>query len=201
MKTYRDDAWRDFYIFDVMEGDKYIPYDEYKPLLESFNLNYIPPLAIVNNPTYESLIKLLDKNKYLIKDGNGSGEGIVIKNYEFVNKYGRTTWAKIVTNEFKEKHHKEMGAPKVESKTVIEEKILDKYVTKSLIEKEYSKIVNEKDGWRSEYIPMLFGRVYHALVTEETWNFVKDFKRPKVDFKRLYNLTISKVKEVKSDLF
>lgn len=209
LKTYRDDAWHEFYVFDVMvhqglddEQTEYLPYPEYKPLLEKFNIEYIPPLAIIENPKRENLISQIDKTgQYLIKDGEGKGEGIVIKNYAFENKYGRTVWAKMVTSNFKEKHHKEMGAPKMKGSKSVEEKIITKYITKPLIEKEYSKIVNEKDGWRSEYIPMLFGRIFHALVTEETWDIIKKFNRPTIDFSDLRQLTIHKIKKIKPELF
>ncbi|MCF8009448.1 MAG: RNA ligase family protein [Halanaerobiales bacterium] len=207
LKTYREDAWREFYVFDVMhefENDEYeyLIYPEYKDLLEYYDIEYIPPLAVIENPKRKNLVNQLDKTgQYLIKDGEGDGEGIVIKNYDFENKYGRTVWAKMVTSRFKEKHHKEMGAPKIKGSKSVEEKIITKYVTKPLIEKEYTKIVNEKDGWKSQYIPMLFGRVFHALVTEETWDIIKKFNKPTIDFSDLRELTIYKIKQVKPKLF
>lgn len=206
LKTYRQDAWRKFYIFDVCldkeDGLEYIPYDIYKPLLEEFNLNYIPPLAIITNPTYESLIKCLEKTgQFLIEDGKGIGEGIVIKNYDFYNKYKRQTWAKIVANEFKEKHHKEMGCPEIKTEKMIEEKIVDDFCTESFIEKEYTKIVIEQNGWQSKYIPMLLGRVFSELIKEESWNIVKKYKNPKIDYKTLNALVIRKIKETKKEVF
>jgi len=206
LKTYRDDAWRKFYIFDVVEeyedgSFRYLPYNEYKPLLEEFGLDYIPPIAILKNPTYENFIKLLDKTDFLIKDGAGPGEGIVIKNYDYRNKYGRQIWAKIVRSEFKEKFHKIMGAPEVKTKKVVEERIIDDFVTEAFIEKEYAKIVNEKGGWRSEYVPMFFNKLFYTLIKEEMWNIVKKYKRPKIDFRRLYVMITLKVKEVKRELF
>lgn len=206
LKTYRRDAWRKFYIFDVCidneDGLEYIPYDIYKPMLEEFSLNYIPPLAIINNPTYESLIKCLEKTgQFLIEDGKGNGEGIVIKNYDFYNKFKRQTWAKIVANEFKEKHHKEMGCPEFSAEQMIEEKIVDKYCTDAFIEKEHYKIINEQQGWQSKYIPMLLGRVFSELIKEESWNIVKEFKYPKINYKTLNALVIQKVKQVKREIF
>jgi hypothetical protein len=206
LRTYREDAWRRFYIFDVCldkeDGDvEYIPYDIYKPMLEEFNLDYISALAIIKNPSYEQLINILKQNIFLIEDGKGIGEGIVIKNYDFYNKWKRQTWAKIVSSEFKEQHAKIMGAPEINGKTLIEEKIIDEFCTSAFIEKEYAKIVNEMNGWQSKYIQMLFGRVYSELVKEETWNIVKKYKNPKIDFKTLNTLLINKVKEVKKELF
>lgn len=207
LKTYRQDAWKKFYIFDVCldkeeDGLEYIPYDIYKPLLEEFNLDYVPPLAIITNPTYELLIKCLEKTgQFLVEDGKGIGEGIVIKNYDFYNKYKRQTWAKIVVNEFKEKHHKEMGCPEIKTEKMIEEKIVDDFCTESFIEKEYAKIVIEQNGWQSKYIPMLLGRVFSELIKEESWNIVKKYKNPKIDYKTLNTLVIRKIKETKKEVF
>jgi len=206
LKTYRNDAWERFYIFDVCidkeDGSlEYIPYDIYKPMLEEFKLDYIPPLARIKNPTYDQLIKLLEQNTFLIEDGKGVGEGVVIKNYDFYNKFGRQTWAKIVRSEFKEQNHKVMGEPEIEGKKIIEERIVEEYCTEAFIEKEFAKIKNEMDGWKSEYIPMLFGRVYSELVKEEIWNIIKKHKNPKINFKTLNTLIINKIKNVKKEIF
>jgi hypothetical protein len=207
LKTYREDAWRRFYIFDVAldrddneTGLEYLPYEIYQPWLEEFGLDYIAPLRIVKNGDYDTFIKCLDCNDFLIKDGCGTGEGIVIKNYDYYNKYGRQTWAKIVTSEFKERHHKAMSAPVLENK-MIEQSIVDNFVTTALVEKEYAKIVNDNGGWNSKMIPQLLGTVFHELICEEMWNIIKKFKNPKIDFKTLNTLTTAKIKSVKTDIF
>ncbi len=206
LKTYRDDAWRKFYIFDVCidkneEEVEYLTYDAYKPLLEEFDLDYIPPIAKIKNPTYESLVKCLERNNFLIKDGQGVGEGIVVKSYDFYNRFGNQVWAKIVSSEFKEKHVMEMGYPEINVKITVEELAVDEYCTEAFIEKEYAKIVAEKDGWRNEYIPMLFGKIFYEFVNESMWEIVKKYKNPIINFGFLKSLIIQKVKKVKSDLF
>lgn len=205
IKTYRDDAWRKFYIFDVcvdLDGDGmgYLSYDEYKPLLEEFNLDYISPLKVFINATPEDYIKCMDLNDYLIKDGEGTGEGIVVKNYDYKNKYGRKTWAKVVTSEFKDKHRKTLGAPTKENK-LIEESIVDKLITDAFVEKEYSKIVLKNEGWSSKLIPQLLGVVYYEFIREEAWNIVKDFKNPTIDFKTLNREVVRRTKELRPELF
>lgn len=200
LKTYAEDAWRNFYVFDVMDGEKYLEYEDYKCLLDQFGIEYIPPICKVENPTYERLNNQLEKNGYLIKNGEGVGEGVVIKNYSFVNKYGRTTWAKIVRNDFKTSHAKVSSVCELKEKALVEQNIVNKYVTKALVEKEFSKIEND-DGWSSKYIPRLLNVVYYCLVKEECWNFVKDLKQPTVDFKRLFFFTVNKIKEFKPELF
>ena len=207
LKTYREDAWRRFYIFDVCldksDGESdYLPYDTYKHFLDAHDLDYVPPLARIKNATYEALVNLLDKTgQFLVRDGQGSGEGIVVKNYDWYNKHNRQVWAKIVTAEFKEKHHKVMGCPVIQPQELIEEKITNNLCTSAFIEKEYAKIVTEQEGWKSQYIPMLLGRVFYELIREESWNMVKNNKMPTINYKTLNMMVIRKIKEVKKELF
>ena len=205
LKTYREDAWRKFYVFDVAvlagENEEYLTYEQYQPLLEKYQIDYIPPIAIVNNPIYENLIKKLDSNSFLIKDGCGFGEGIVIKRYDYKNKYGRTTWAKIVRTDYADEHKKVMGSKPTDGSKMVEGEIIEKYCGKTLIDKVYAKIENENGGWSSKFIPRLLQTVFYDLINEETWNFVKENKMPTINFRTLNFLTINKIKEIKPELF
>lgn len=203
LKTYREEAWNKFYIFDVYNNieERYLYYDEYKALLEKYNIDYVPALCIINNVTYDNLLIELENNKFLIEDGKGPGEGIVIKNYDYKNRFGRTTWAKLVTNIFKEKHTKEMGSTIKNGKQMIEQAICNEYITKHLINKTYAKIVNEMEGWSSKYIPRLLNTIYYDFINEEIWNVIKKMKNPIINFKTLNTLIIMKIKELKSEIF
>lgn len=206
LKTYRDDAWRRFYVFDVCvdadneTGLEYLPYEVYQPLVAEFGLDYLAPIRIVKNGCLDDFIKCVNENNFLIADGKGVGEGVVIKNYDFYNRYRRQTWAKIVTSEFREKHHKEMGAP-VSANRLVEEDIVDKFVTRAFVEKEYAKIVNANDGWTSKMIPQLLSCVFHELITEEIWNILKAFKNPTINFKALNTMTIAQIKRIMPEIF
>ena len=203
IKTYRENCWRKFYIFDVGvrtdNGIILLPYSNYKDELQRYNLEFLPPLAIIKNPTIEKIKEYAEGNFYLMTDGN-VGEGVVRKNYSFYNRYGRQVWGKLVRNEFKEKHKSTFGTPVIELLTV-EDKIVAEYVTQTLIDKEYEKIKVSEGGWQSKFIPRLLQTVYYTLITEESWNFIKQFKNPKIDFKRLQALTTAKVKELRTDIF
>lgn len=201
LKTYRSDAWRRFYVFDVMDGDSYVPYTEYQPILEAHGVDYIPPICRIVNADYEQLVEQLAKNVFLIEDGKGSGEGIVIKRYDYRNKYGRQTWAKIVTSEFKEKHAKEMGAPLLAEKPILEIAIADEFVTDALVEKELAKIVLDVGEWSSKLIPRLLDTVFYSIVREDAWEIVKRHKFPTIDFKRLRSFSIMRVKALRPDIF
>ena len=202
-REYREDAWCKFYVFDVYNGstDRYIPYNDYVPWLEFHGIDYIPAMTITKNATYDGLLKAMKENVFLVRDGEGCGEGIVIKNYEYRNQYRRTTWAKLITNTFKEKHVRENGPHVSASKQMVEQEIVDRYVTKHLVDKVYSKIVNEMEGWNSKYIARLLQTVYYDLVNEECWTFVKKMKNPTVNFRTLNTITTLKIKQLLPEIF
>jgi len=203
LKTYRETAWRKFYVFDVYchRSEAFLRFKDYNDMLDNSGIEVIQPIAIIKNPSFEQLLDCTKKNVFLIEDGKGSGEGIVIKNYGFVNRYGRGSFAKIVTNEFKDKHVKAMGPSIMDGKKMVEYEIVDQFLTTHLIEKTYDKIRIENDGFNGRNIPELLGRVWHDLVSEEIWNFVKANKNPTINFRTLNVLTIKKIKELKPDLF
>lgn len=197
IKDYEVDAWRKPYVFDVAveDGDSfvYLPYNTFAPLLENYGITVIKPMAQITNPTNEQLMELLENNHYLMKD-NAVGEGIVIKNYGYRNRYGRQIWAKIVRAEF----HKQKGTPKpkVVGLNEVEQAIIEKYITEAIVQKEKAKIENEVGAWESKHIGRLLSTVWYTLITEESYHFVKTFKNPIINFKELNRLCNEKVKEV-----
>jgi hypothetical protein len=199
LQIYKQEAWRKFYVFDVYDTtvSKYIHYDTYNQILKRNNIDYIPPICIINNASYDNLLHEIQNNKYLIEEGNGIGEGIVIKNYTFKPQI----WAKIITNEFKEKHSRIKGAPIKNGKSMVEQKIVDKYITQHFIDKTYAKIVNEMEGWNSKYIQRLFSTIYHDLINEEIWDIVKKMKQPTINFKNLHILMVQEIKRLKPEIF
>lgn len=202
LKTYRDDAWERFYVFDVLSPDgNYFYPEQYLDICEKCDIDVIHPIKIIENPRVERLVQWLEQNTYLIKDGEGAGEGLVIKNYEYENRYGRTVWAKLVTNAFKEKHVKEMGVSRPIESDVLEQKLVDKYLTFEIVDKVYQKIKVSEDGWSSKYISRLLSTTYHDFVNEFMWQIVRDNKNPKIDFKLIMKYCTLKVKELKPEVF
>jgi len=201
IKTYHESAWRKFYVFDVVVGDRYLPYEEYQSLLEAHGIEYIPPIYKVNRPNEERIYEALQQNSFLVRDGEGVGEGVVIKNYEFINKFGRQTWAKLVTSEFKAKHAKAMGVREINEKARIEDAIAADFVTKSIVDKVYAKIELEVGGFSSKNIPQLLNTVFYDIVREEMWEIVKKYKDPLIDFKTLRRSIFAHVKVYRPELF
>lgn len=90
LKTYREDAWRKFYVFDVhVEDQGYLHPDLWQHIVDGDGFEVILPLRIMNSPSLEQLVWAMNEhNTFLIEDGQGVGEGIVLKNYG-----GRTSTA------------------------------------------------------------------------------------------------------------
>lgn len=201
LKTYRDDAWRQFYIFDVCASDgRFLHFDEYSVICKTFDANFIPCTVKARNPTYEVLLKATENNRFLLNENSGVGEGIVIKQYGFTNRFGRTVWAKLITNTFKDKHISEMGGAIVNVK-MVEELIVNEFVTAHLVEKIVAKIRASKGSFSAREIPQLLGMTFHDLVVEELWEAIKQHKNPTINFKTLNHFTIAKVKNLKPELF
>jgi len=233
LKTYRDEAWGKFWVFDVWnkEEGRYVHYDAYAPEFEKRGFNVIEPkVRYTSPPTEAQLLVDAATNTYLMQDGS-IGEGIVIKNYAWTNKYGRQPWAKIVRNEFKEENRRAFGTTEKVGEKSVEGEIAEKYVTKALVDKVLEKIkyelLNEavKEGEyidgantlhgaaydtraahlmhskRGKAIPRLLQTVFYDLVREESWNFVKEWNNPVIDYKKLKNYTIYWVKKHHPELF
>ena len=201
IKDYKDDAWKKFYVFDVIyENECYVHPFDYMPKLEKYGVDYIPVVAWIESPTIEDLKMFATNNKYLMKDGC-IGEGVVIKNYDYKNPYGRIVWAKIINDEFKEV--KKVKSQTKQPKDVdVEQSIALRYCTDALINKEYAKIMNDTpDIERRILIPKLIEMVFHSIVVEDMYDICKQYKMPTISFKTLKNECIKRIKEVKVDLF
>ncbi len=155
IRNYTDCTWKHFHIFDVMKDGKFLPYEQYMRKLSyecchCLNLRIIIPMAVVNNPSVDFLKSYVDSNHFCMKD-DGVGEGIVVKNYDFTNCYGRTVWGKIIREDFRS------NPPRVgkdAKEFTAEEIIVDKYVTKEFVSKEFHKFTDDRGvDWNDRMIP------------------------------------------------
>lgn len=220
VKYYHAEAWNKFYVFDVikvipgidLENDnlehfEYLPYEEYKEMLEEFDIDYIPVVAVFNDPTQEDLLSCLDKTTFLSDE---PGEGIVCKNYSFKNRFGRTQWAKIVRDEFLQKKKVHRTRKNNDNYDEVVDRIIRNYVTESFIQKEREKL-NEafeyegkdihSEANKGQYIGRLLEGTYKTFLEEETYNIVKKLKQPTINYKKLKNEFINKIKETFPELF
>jgi hypothetical protein len=222
LKTYHPEAWRRFWIFDVFHRSEeerfYLDFETYSAILDPTGVDYIDPLAIYNNATGAQLKGETEGNDFLIMEGQGVGEGVVIKNYEWRREGSHDrVWGKFVRSEFKVSHRRTMGAPEKEGRTEVERVIAEQFVTPTLVEKNLAKVClivsdSEPNGnamereellstFRGRIIPQLLGRVWNDLIDEEMWNILKKHKGATIDFKRLQALATVQIKTILPDLF
>ncbi len=203
IKSYNEDAWRKFYIFDVFDAveERYLSYDEYVPMLEEFNLTYIPEIARLENPTIEEVATYINKTHYLMPEGC-TPEGVVVKNYNYKNKWGHAVWGKVISEEFFNKKSN-LRVQNHEAKDDFELKVALEYITDSVIRKEYAKILNEfPDAKRNELIGRLLNSVYDTFIEEDLITVVRKNKNCAINFVKMRKSSDMRVKEVlKDELF
>lgn len=206
LKTYLDSAWEHFYVFDVFDRktNSYLSYDQYKPLVDIMStidstFVLVPPLAVAKKLSSANIEKVLANNFYMMKEGE-VGEGVVIKRYGFVNKYGRTVWAKIVRTEFTAKHVAGMGPRVINSADSLEEKIVSKFFSEHLVLKTKAKILSKHqvagDTLPNRLIPETLMTIWHDFVCEELWGITKAYKNPTINFKQLNKLCYAEAKKI-----
>lgn len=207
ISTYRNNAWDKFYVFDVMltncyveygiyhlTNTRYVEYDIYQKTLHQLGIPYVPLIAKVNDYKGD-FSEFLPQADFLLESGHG--EGIVIKNYDFVNKYGETKWAKLINENFS----LEKGKPRPvrnEADNTLEQKIVDEYVTEHFVRKEYAKLVNA--GVEKGIQGQLLRVVNQTLVDEEGDEIISQYGM-NVNFKVINRLTTLRVKEIVPELF
>lgn len=198
IKRYNNDAWRKFYIFDVLDmgSGLYLPFDDYKELLDENGLLYIPEIAVLTNPTEDDIKCYLEKTgDFLIE--SGLGEGIVIKNYNYRNKYGRITWAKILTEDFKNnKKESRMKSHNAKLDGDLEQLIINATLTSEHILKEKHKIEEAYGGWSSKNISELLNRTFDEYLRDNLQIIIKKYKYPTINFMKLKQYSNDFVKEI-----
>lgn len=198
IKRYKADAWKKLYVFDIfdVENNTYIPYEIYKDVLAKYNISYIPAIAILTNPTVDDIKKYLDETgNFLIE--NGLGEGIVIKNYGYRNKYGRITWAKILTEDFYNDKKELKAKNHINNEEVpIEFIIVKTFLTPEFIQKEFSKFKEEKGEFTSKHIFEFLNRTFIEFYKDNWELILKKFKFPTINFKVLKRLVEDEIKRV-----
>lgn len=198
-----------FYCFDVMDdkGKFAIPTDPVWEHLQSI-FNYpivIPCDGIVENCSIEDLKKYLEMPSHYDAPYR---EGIVIKNYNFINKYGRTPYGKLLNKDFMEVKGK---TKKNIDPSELEVELTNTYCTKARVVKVCEK-VRTKETLKSDdpaiyaepgvyaklemkHIPQVMNIVFYDIITEDMNDMLKKFKYPTIDFKKFKFLVFESAKK------
>jgi len=188
-------AFNHFYVFDIQKYEdlSYIPADAYIPTLQEMGIKFIPVYKKIKTPTLYDLTQMLEGPDEF---GADQKEGIVVKRYDFVNQYGRTTWGKLVHEEFKIKNKMNFGITKKDPP----ELRFTEHVTENLVMKVIHKIKDEK-GVSIKDMARILDTVWYDVFSEYLWDFVKKNKVSDFNFKTAYKLVLDKTRDIALNYF
>ena len=201
---YNELAYKQFYLFDIttidkkerteFEHEEFLSRDEMWTVSKEFNITTPNYHGMFKNPTLDRLMEFVGQSVL-----GEQGEGITIKNLEFRDKFGNQTYAKIVTEKFKENNGITFGGNNKHSDTYWEMYIANKYITLARVEKVMKKLQPLIDKRLDlEHIPRVANTVYHDMITEEIWEISK--KAQAVDFKVLSRVCTKKCIQIYKDI-
>lgn len=198
--SYDETAYSKFYLFDITEvkdgeeQEEFLTRDQVRALGQKYDIPMPCYHGELHRPTLDKLMEFVGKTEL-----GSKGEGIVIKNHSFRDKFGNHNYAKIVTEEFKEDNAVTFGGNNKHSDTYWEVYITNKYMTLPRIQKVMNKIqpmVDKKLDY--EHTPRVVNTAYHDMLTEEIWEFAN--KVGVVDFKALKRVASKKAQQIYKDI-
>lgn len=187
---------------DVNRRGGYIPYPNYKKIFDEAKYDkVVPPIGVYQADicpvSQGDLVKLLDNNHFNLP-ADVVGEGIVIKNYDYVSRYGNYEEAKIVRDEFKADKGKKKEM--INLANSVEVAIVDDFVTPSDVYKSMAKVetaMNEPfDATKSKHFGMVLELVYTDLLTEEIMPIQKKYGKYPLTFNMLHKACNDKVRNI-----
>jgi hypothetical protein len=179
--------WAEAPVFEGGElRGRFIRADLAKTEFERLGFRYVPLLYVGRDRwSHESLKALLVSSQMY----QGVPEGIVIKAYDAVNKWGRQLFAKLVRDEFKEQMKAAWGTAKAVSP---EPEIVDTYVTPARTAKKLHEVVGAGAEPSMKLVPII-GKLVYEDVWQENWRkLIYDIKQP-LDFEVLRSRTFAVV--------
>lgn len=194
--AYKETAYKKWYLFDIFDDKSgtWATPEQIISIAEHYGIDTVPIHGTFENPTVEQLQEFVGKSAF-----GDRGEGIVIKNYDFINGFGDMVFAKIVTESFKEDNAVAFGGNNRYSDTYWEMYVVNKYMTLARVRKIMEKLQPEIDERLDmKHIPRIMQTCYHDMLVEEIWGIAKGVE--KLDFKALKRCSDKKAKQIYIDL-
>jgi len=193
--TYPDEAYKKMYLYDIYDDKRetYCLQETVEVIARRLGFEY-PQIFFKNQMvTLEQLVEVVGKSFIGV-----NGEGVVIKNDHYKNKWGNHVYAKKVHEHFKESNAIVFGGNNKHSDTYWEMYVVNKYATLGRLNKIIQKLEPElTEALDYKHIPQITGRAYYDLLTEEIWEIAS--KVITLDFKKLKNLCNKKFTQMFKD--
>ncbi|WIL49617.1 RNA ligase family protein [Bacillus bombysepticus] len=179
---------KQFILFDIydLHRDKYVSFSVVKMEAQRLGLNLVPVFYEGPYRGFEHLQQFVGKTQLGGKLGDmETGEGIVVKNVSYLDRFGKQQFVKLVTDAFREVQSQK--APKDPRKKTEEQVFVDTCMTKARVEKLIHKLVDEGilDGKfditdMQVILQNLGGHVYDDMLKEESEMLPKEFEEKQI---------------------
>ena len=171
---YPEEHYNKFYLFDILEWEEYLSIDKVYELAEKYWIN-TPSLLYKWEITIEKLNELVWKSSLWVV-----WEWLVVKNMNFINKFYRKQYAKIVRQEFKEANQIVFWNY---DRWDVEMKFATSFITEARVLKIVNKIEqNENRKIDIRDTPKVIWLTYNDVFMEEMRQFSK---KQTIDFAKL----------------
>lgn len=201
---YNETAYKKWYMFDVLVGGRYedgrivehrwLTTKEVDGLALKYGIDAPWIIDGLENPSEEYIRSLVGKSQL-----GEHGEGIVIKNFDYINRFGDCSFAKLVAEKFMEDNAVVFGGNNKHSDAYWEAYVTNKYATLERVRKIMNKIqptIDEKLD--KKHTPRITNTCYHDILTEEIWEIQK--KVIKLDFRNLKRIALKKLTNIYHDI-
>lgn len=177
--VYKDEYYKDFYMFSIwnanLELEQYLSDEVVKLEAEKLHIKTVPYFYEGKYISFEHLMSLVGQSDMTLEPN--TGEGIVVKNVSYFDKYNRQVFVKLVSEKFAEVQKQKLPKnPNVNQKEVA---LVKSVLTQARVEKLIHKLVDEgllKEDYAIEdmgdILRTLGNRVYDDIMKEESDLFV-----------------------------
>jgi len=195
--AYKETSYKKFYMFDILRPGltefEWMNSSDLALVSSQYKIEAPQVFGVFADPTPEQLDEFVGKSCL-----GEEGEGVVIKNFDFINKFGENQFAKIVTQRFREKNALTFGGNSKHSECYLEQYFVNKFMTLARVQKTMQKAEAIKGRLDMEHTPMIIQMSYHDLLTEEVWEIAK--KNGVIDFRKFKGLCAQKSKQIFHDI-
>ncbi len=171
--------------FDVynLKEERFYDWKDAKKMFESIGIPFI-------NVHFERKGKEIstEELKECIKHSpyrNGKDEGVVLKCYSKMGKFGNPLFAKIVDEEFKEENKKVFGKGHPKKEDYVEKILTERFFTDARFNKAINHFIDENKNISMSLMPELYKYVSDDILSEQILYISKEFQI--VNFKEFSN--------------
>ena len=169
---YKNEAMKRFWLFSIydIEKEEYVSDEIVLSEAKRLSLDHVPYFYLGEFVSFNHLMSFVGKSDLTLEPNEG--EGIVVKNINYKDKFGNQCFVKLVSDKFREV--KAQKAPKNPNKNEAEKELVMSVLTKPRIEKMLYKLVDEgelKEDFTIEDMGIILralgGRLYEDIMKEE----------------------------------